>query len=104
MREEVSITTERGWGRSETKNYPVLTKEEVLLFNPKYIFSQRPIGVSFSNEDSYVCFDTGGSVPGNNFKTGIYAVKVKDFKEILASLAHFPNKKEGKILRRGRRS
>ena len=53
-------------------------------------------------DKQHIRFTTPKTVPDNKFLPGRYAVNVKDFKEILAGLPHFPNKKESKELRKSK--
>lgn len=100
-RETVLVLDAEAWRYDEERYipYPRILPEEVLLFHPRYIITQKPRNMFGMKDDRYIPFKTPPSVPGNKFLVGYYAITVKEFKEVLASLPHFPNKKEGKALR-----
>lgn len=100
MRETVKVERRNGWGDMETQDVPIITKQEILILHPRYIFAQKPPGISTLPPDSYIVFFAENVPKKASYTRGVYAIKVKDFLEVLASLPHFPNKKEGKILRR----
>lgn len=95
----VAINIRRAWWE-ETIEAPVIEISEVLMFPAKYIFAQRPKRGFPMNEEEYVGFKTPNSVPENKFPVGTYAIRAKNFKKILASLPHFPNKEEAKRTRK----
>lgn len=99
MRKTVKITVNSYWDECEEIEYPIITKQEFSIFPPRFIFSQKPIGLS-SKQDKYITVTTPISVPKNcGFKPGVYAILTKDFQELINSLPHFPNKKESRKLR-----
>lgn len=94
-RQRVVIQVQRAWWE-ESIEVPIIEAKEILVFPAKYIFNQRPKKGFPANNEEYIAFKTPNSVPSNAFPVGLYAIKSKDFKEILNTLPHFPNKKEGK--------
>lgn len=99
MRKTAKVTIELYWNEYEERDYPIITKEEFSIFPPRFIFSQKPIGLSLERE-KYITVATPNSVPKNcGFEPGVYAILTKDFQELINSLPHFPNKKESKKLR-----
>ena len=90
------------WGE-ETETLYRLTKEEILLFNPRYILTQKPIGLSYMERDVFAVFNLPcWKYKGIVFPSTRMCVSVGDFSDVLDELPHIPNKKEGKALRKAK--
>ena len=79
------------------KTLMVLTKEDLVKFNTRFLLSRKPYDLKNVDKE-YMLFGTLGQ-----FKLPQYClVKADDFIEVLESRPHIPNKKEGKIIRKSR--
>jgi hypothetical protein len=102
--ENVTITIYRNWGEEEQITVPRISKEQLLTIHPKYIFKHKPKGLSYMDKDRFDHFKTPENLKaGCGFNRGDYGVLVKDYLEVLASLPHFPNKKEAKEIRKNKK-
>ena len=102
MREEVIVyIQEYIWETPVGKKYPTISKEEIDLFPTKHLLLQKPHGLNTYEDSSYVLFNTSWIIKkdhGLDYDK-IYAANVKDFREVLNSREHVPNKKEAKAIR-----
>lgn len=97
------LIAETGWweGHVEVeKEYEIMSKDQLLSFHPRYILKEKPRGLSSFPDSKFVLFDARNPSKKSGLKDKVYAVSVSDYKAVLASLPHFPNKKEGKRLRK----
>lgn len=104
MREKQTVYTRDYYGADyEEVVLPVVTKEELLTVHPRYLVKQRPIGVSYLDDDFHVGLVLPESFKFNDETPGRWvAVKISVFKEVLNSMPHIPNKKEAKAIRKAK--
>lgn len=102
MREEATVfVSDFYWEEPVGKKYQVISKSEIDLFPTKHLLAQKTHGLSFDDDKSYILFNTRWVIKkayGLEYYK-IYAANVKDFREVLNSREHVPNKKEGKAIR-----
>ena len=102
MREEATVyLQEYYWEEPIGKKYPIITKTEIDLFPTKHLISQKPNGLNAYGGQTHILFNTRWIIKkeyGLGYNT-LYAANIKDFKEVLNSREHVPNKKESKAIR-----
>lgn len=79
---------------------PIITKEELMKFPPRFLLSQKPYNFNSHHVDDYIEV----RMPYGQYvdNKGWGCIKCKDFQEVLNSMPHIPNKKESKALRKAK--